>query len=107
MPACGRLRSSLSWVARGFRQYAVTQERGDAFFCIVDLHSITVEYDPTDLRERTLDLYAMLLATGLDPERSTVFAQSHVTAHAEASWLLSAIASYGQLGRMTQFKDKS
>src|SRR5262252_7676733 len=91
----------------GFRQYAETQQRGDAFFCIVDLHSITVEYDPTDLRERTLDLYAMLLATGLDPERSTVFAQSHVTAHAEASWLLSAVASYGQLGRMTQFKDKS
>jgi len=91
----------------GFRQYAATQERGDAFFCIVDLHSITVDYDPEDLRERTLDLYAMLLATGLDPDRSTVFAQSHVTAHAEASWLLSAVTSYGQLGRMTQFKDKS
>ncbi len=91
----------------GFRQYAATQEQGDAFFCIVDLHSITVEYDPADLRERTLDLYAMLLATGLDPERSTVFAQSHVTAHAEAAWLLSAVTSYGQLGRMTQFKDKA
>jgi tryptophanyl-tRNA synthetase len=91
----------------GFRQYAATQELGEAFFCIVDLHSITVEYDPDDLRERTLDLYAMLLATGLDPGRSTVFAQSHVTAHAEACWLLSAVASYGQLGRMTQFKDKS
>jgi tryptophanyl-tRNA synthetase len=91
----------------GFRQYAETQERGESFFCIVDLHSITVEYDPDDLRERTLDLFAMLLSTGLDPQRSTVFAQSHVTAHAEASWLLSAVASYGQLGRMTQFKDKS
>jgi tryptophanyl-tRNA synthetase len=91
----------------GFRQYAATQEQGEAFFCIVDLHSITVEYEPTDLRERTLDLYAMLLATGLDPERSTVFAQSHVTAHAEASWLLSAVTSYGQLGRMTQFKEKA
>jgi tryptophanyl-tRNA synthetase len=91
----------------GFRQYAATQEQGDGFFCIVDLHSITVEYDPADLRERTLDLYALLLATGLDPARSTVFAQSHVTAHAEACWLLSAVASYGQLGRMTQFKDKS
>jgi len=91
----------------GFRQYAATQERGVAFFCIVDLHSITVEYEPADLHDRTLDLYAMLLATGLDPKRSTVFAQSHVTAHAEASWLLSAVASYGQLGRMTQFKDKS
>ena len=91
----------------GFRQYAATQEQGEGFFCIVDLHSITVEYDPADLRERTLDLYAMLLATGLEPERSTIFAQSHVTAHAEASWLLSAVTSYGQLGRMTQFKEKA
>ncbi len=90
----------------GFRQYAATQEQGDAFFCIVDLHSITVEYDPDDLRERTLDLAAMLFATGLDPDRSTVFCQSHVTAHAEAAWLLSAVTSYGQLGRMTQFKEK-
>ena len=91
----------------GFRQYARTQEQGEGFFCIVDLHSITTEYDPQDLHDRTLDLYAMLLATGLDPERSVVFAQSHVTAHAEASWLLSAVTSYGQLARMTQFKDKS
>ena len=90
----------------GFRQYAATQEQGDAFFCIVDLHSITVDYDPDDLRRRTLDLAAMLFATGLDPERSTTFCQSHVTAHAEAAWLLSAVTSYGQLGRMTQFKDK-
>ena len=91
----------------GFRQYAATQELGEAFFCIVDLHSITVEYDPRDLHDRTLDLFAMLIATGLDPDRSTVFAQSHVTAHAEASWLLSAVTSFGQLGRMTQFKDKA
>ena len=91
----------------GFRQYAATQEQGEAFFCIVDLHSITVEYEPSDLHARTLDLFAMLLATGLDPGRSTVFAQSNVSAHAEASWLLSAVASYGQLGRMTQFKDKA
>jgi tryptophanyl-tRNA synthetase len=90
----------------GFRQYAATQEQGEAFFCIVDLHSITVEYDPAELREATLGLGALLFATGLDPERSTVFAQSHVTAHAEAAWLLSAVVSYGQLGRMTQFKDK-
>jgi tryptophanyl-tRNA synthetase len=91
----------------GFRQYAATQEEGDAFFCIVDLHSITVQYDPADLRERTLDLAAMLFATGLDPERSTVFVQSHVTAHAEAAWLLSAVTGFGELRRMTQFKDKS
>jgi tryptophanyl-tRNA synthetase len=84
-----------------------TQETGDAFFCIVDLHSITVEYDPSELRRSSLDLAAMLFATGLDAERSTVFCQSHVTAHAEAAWLLAAVTSYGQLGRMTQFKDKS
>ena len=95
----------------GFRQYAATQEQaaaggGVAFFCIVDLHSVTVDYDPADLHERTLDLAALLYATGLDPGRSTVFAQSHVTAHAEASWLLAAVTSYGQLGRMTQFKEK-
>jgi tryptophanyl-tRNA synthetase len=91
----------------GFRQYAATQEQGDAFFCIVDLHSVTVEYDPADLRERTLDLAAMLFATGLDPERSTVFVQSHVGAHAQAAWLLGSVASFGELRRMTQFKDKS
>jgi tryptophanyl-tRNA synthetase len=91
----------------GFRQYALTQERGDGFFCIVDLHSITVPYEPDDLRERTLDLAAMLFATGLDPDRSTVFIQSHVPAHAEAAWLLSAVATMGELRRMTQFKEKS
>ena len=95
----------------GFRQYVATQEQataagGVAFFCIVDLHSITVDFEPADLHERTLDLAALLYATGLDPERSTVFAQSHVTAHSEAAWLLAAVTSYGQLGRMTQFKEK-
>jgi tryptophanyl-tRNA synthetase len=91
----------------GFRQYAATQELGEALFCIVDLHAITVEHDPADLRRRTLDLAAMLVATGIDPARSTLFMQSHVTAHAEAAWLLSAVTSYGQLGRMTQFKEKA
>jgi tryptophanyl-tRNA synthetase len=91
----------------GFRQYAQTQERGEAFFCIVDLHAITIQHDPAELREGTLDITAMLFATGLDPERSTVFVQSHVTAHAEAAWLMSSVTSYGQLGRMTQFKEKS
>ncbi len=90
------------------RQYVATQDanEGDAFFCIVDLHSITVEYDPQDLHDRTLDLAALLFAVGLDPERCTLFCQSHVTAHAEASWLLSAVTGFGQLGRMTQFKEK-
>src|SRR6516162_5039065 len=91
----------------GFRQYAATQEQGEAFFCIVDLHSITIDYDPAELRESTLDLAAMLFATGLDPRRSTVFVQSHNPAHAEAAWLLSAATSFGELRRMTQFKDKS
>ncbi|MBA2474560.1 MAG: tryptophan--tRNA ligase, partial [Actinobacteria bacterium] len=91
----------------GFRQYAATQELGEAFFCIVDLHSITVPYDPAGLRELTLDLAALLFATGLDAERSTVFVQSDVTAHAEAAWLLSAVATLGELRRMHQFKDKS
>jgi tryptophanyl-tRNA synthetase len=93
--------------AGGFRQYATTQEQGEAFFCIVDLHSISVAYDPEDLRERTLDLFAMLVATGLDPERSTIFAQSHVAAHSQANWLLSSVTSFGELRRMTQFKEKS
>jgi tryptophanyl-tRNA synthetase len=98
--------------AGGFRQYAATQEsalqeQGEAFFCIVDLHSVSVEHDPDDLRERTLDLLAILIATGIDPERSTIFAQSHVTAHAEANWLLASVTSFGELRRMTQFKDKS
>jgi len=90
----------------GFRQYAATQEQGDGFFCIVDLHSITVDYNPDDLRRKTYDLAALLFATGLDPERSTTFCQSHVTAHAEAAWLLSAVTGFGQLGRMTAFKEK-
>jgi tryptophanyl-tRNA synthetase len=91
----------------GFRQYVRTQEDGDAFFCIVDLHSITTDYEPAALRESTLSLAAMLFAVGLDPDRSTVFAQSHVLAHAEAAWLLSAVTSFGELRRMTQFKEKS
>ncbi len=88
------------------RQYVTTQEEGDAFFCIVDLHSVTVDYDPQDLHDRSLDLAALLFAVGLHPDRSTLFLQSHVTAHPEAAWLLSAVTGFGQLGRMTQFKEK-
>ena len=76
-------------------------------FCIVDLHSITTAYEPEALHEATLAGAGMLFATGIDPERSIVFAQSHVPAHAEAAWLLSSAASFGELRRMTQFKDKS
>ena len=91
----------------GFRQYVATQEQGDAFFCVVDLHSITTPFEPEVLRESTLAVAAWLFATGLDPERSTVFVQSHVQAHAEAAWLLSAVTSFGELRRMTQFKERA
>ena len=91
----------------GFRQYAATQEQGEAFFCIVDLHSITTPFEPEELYDATLDLAAMLFATGLDPDRSTVFVQSHVTAHPEAAWLLGSVTSFGELRRMTQFKDRA
>jgi tryptophanyl-tRNA synthetase len=91
----------------GFRQWVATQELGEAFFCVVDLHSITVEYQPRDLHERTLDLAALLIATGIDPQRSVVFLQSHNPSHPEAAWLLSGVATFGELRRMTQFKDKS
>jgi tryptophanyl-tRNA synthetase len=91
----------------GFRQYVATQDLGEAFFCVVDLHSITVDYQPQELHERSLDLLAMLIATGIDPQRSVVFLQSHNPAHPEAAWLLSAVATFGELRRMTQFKDKS
>jgi tryptophanyl-tRNA synthetase len=87
------------------RQYVATQD--DGFFCIVDLHSITVEYDPADLRESTLSLAALLFAAGLDPDRCTVFVQSHVPAHAEGAWLLGSVTSFGELRRMTQFKEKA
>ena len=91
----------------GFRQYVATQEQGDAFFCVVDLHSITTPFEPDVLHEATLSVAAWLFATGLDPQRSTVFVQSHVTAHPEAAWLLSAVASFGELRRMTQFKERA
>jgi tryptophanyl-tRNA synthetase len=89
------------------RNYVALQERGEAFFCIVDLHSITTEYDPDELRESTLSLAALLFASGLDPDRCTLFVQSHVRAHAEAAWLLGSVTSFGELRRMTQFKDKA
>jgi tryptophanyl-tRNA synthetase len=88
------------------RQYVDSQEE-DAVICIVDLHSITVAYDPDDLRESTLSLAALLIASGLDPDRCTLFVQSHNTDHAQAAWLLSVVASFGELRRMTQFKDKA
>src|SRR6266511_1471828 len=99
--------STLGSYSGGYRQYARTQEEGDGFFSIVDLHAITVEHDPAELHRLTLHIAAMLFATGLDAERSTVFVQSHVKAHPEAAWLLGSAASFGELRRMTQFKEKT
>jgi tryptophanyl-tRNA synthetase len=90
------------------RQYVEGQARGEpAIFCIVDLHAISVAYDPAELRERLYDTTAILLAAGLDPERCLLFRQSDVLEHAELTWLLSAVTSHGDLNRMHQFKDKS
>ncbi|MGN6380301.1 MAG: tryptophan--tRNA ligase [Gaiellales bacterium] len=89
------------------RHYVADQSEADAFYCIVDLHAITVPYDASTLGENTLDTAAMLLAAGLDPARCTLFVQSHVHEHSEGAWLLGAVATMGELRRMTQFKDKS
>src|SRR6202012_5299568 len=90
------------------RQYVEGQDRGDpAIYCVVDLHSISVPYDPADLRERVLDTAAILLAAGLDPERCIFFRQSDVREHTELTWYLSAVTSHGDLDRMTQFKEKT
>jgi tryptophanyl-tRNA synthetase len=89
------------------RHYVTDQDLGEAYYCIVDLHSISVPYDPAELSENTFDMAATLLAAGLDPSRCTLFVQSQVEAHTYAAWLLGAIATLGELGRMTQFKEKS
>jgi tryptophanyl-tRNA synthetase len=89
------------------RQYVEGQGRGEpAIFCIVDLHAISVAYDPAELRERLYDTTAILLAAGLDPSRCILFRQSDVREHTELTWLLSAVTSHGDLNRMTQFKEK-
>ena len=88
-------------------QYVAGQDRGEAIYCIVDLHATTVEFDPRELRERTYDTAAILLAAGLDPKRCILFRQSDVVEHTELAWLLTAVTPYGDLQRMTQFKEKS
>jgi tryptophanyl-tRNA synthetase len=88
-------------------QYVSSQERGESLFCIVDLHAITVAYEPAELRERLYDTTAILLAAGLDPERCTLFRQSDVREHAELTWLLCSVTELGRLQRMHQFRDKS
>ena len=89
------------------RQYVEGQDRGDAVYCIVDLHALTVAYDPADLRERVYDTTAILLAAGLDQDRCIMFRQSDVKEHTELCWLLASVTAYGELGRMHQFKEKS
>ncbi|MGC1165304.1 MAG: tryptophan--tRNA ligase [Solirubrobacterales bacterium] len=90
------------------QQYVEGQDRGEpAIFCIVDLHAISVAYDPDELRERVYDTTAILLAAGLDPDRCILFRQSDVREHTELTWLLSAVTAHGDLNRMHQFKDKS
>ncbi|HHW56532.1 MAG TPA: tryptophan--tRNA ligase [Clostridia bacterium] len=89
------------------RQFVALQDDYECFFCAVDLHALTVPQDPKVLKEKTIELAALYLAIGLDPKKVTIFIQSHVPAHAELAWLLQCITYFGELSRMTQFKDKS
>ena len=88
------------------RQWVEDQDKHESLFCIVDLHSLTSPHAPEKLRQRTFDTAFGLLAAGLDPDRCTLFVQSHVPAHTELAWLLECTATFGELSRMTQFKDK-
>jgi tryptophanyl-tRNA synthetase len=90
-----------------FRQWVEMQHEFDAYYCVVDLHAITLPFDPGELRARTLEVAALLLACGLDPQVCTVFVQSHVPEHTELAWLLNHLATVGELRRMTQFKAKA
>jgi tryptophanyl-tRNA synthetase len=89
------------------RHWVDDQDRYECFYCIVDLHSVTVPREPGELRRSTLNLAAVLLGAGIDPERATLFVQSHVPEHTGLAWLLNCVATMGELRRMTQFKDKS
>jgi tryptophanyl-tRNA synthetase len=89
------------------RYWVDDQREADSFYCVVDLHALTVPQDPTELRATTLQLAQILLAIGIDSERSTLFIQSHVHQHTELAWILECTAAFGELRRMTQFKDKS
>ncbi|TMK52581.1 MAG: tryptophan--tRNA ligase [Actinobacteria bacterium] len=89
-----------------FRHFVTDQDEHDCIFCIVDLHAITVPQDPEELRKASLALACIYLAVGVDPARSTLFVQSHVHEHAELAWVLGSVTMYGELRRMTQFKDK-
>ncbi|AND85928.1 tryptophan--tRNA ligase [Clostridium tyrobutyricum] len=89
------------------KNWVKLQDKYDCYFCVVDLHAITVRQQPKDLRRRTLEVLAIYLAAGIDPERNTIFIQSHVPTHCEAAWLLNCFTYVGELSRMTQYKNKS
>lgn len=89
------------------RQWVAEQDAYQCFFCVVDMHAITVQQDPAQLRAKTREVAAIYLASGIDPEKSTIFIQSHVGAHAELAWILTCYAPVGWLNRMTQYKDKA
>lgn len=89
------------------KNWVKLQDEYDCYFCVVDLHAITVKQEPKDLRRRTLELLSIYIASGIVPEKNTMFIQSHVPQHSEAAWLLNCFTYMGELSRMTQFKDKS
>lgn len=89
------------------KNWVKLQDQYDCYYCIVDLHAITIRQEPKSLREKTLEVLALYLAAGLNPDINTLFIQSHVPAHSEAAWILNCFTYMGELGRMTQFKDKS
>lgn len=89
------------------KNWVKLQDEYESYFCVVDLHAITVKQEPKNLRAKTLEVLAIYIAAGIDPEKNTLFIQSHVPAHSEASWLLNCFTYMGELGRMTQYKDKS
>lgn len=89
------------------KNWVKLQEEYDCYYCVVDLHAVTVAQVPAELRKRTLEILAIYIASGIDPEKNTLFIQSHVSAHCEASWLLTCYTHMGELSRMTQYKDKA
>lgn len=99
-PHLGNLLGAVRW-------WVEDQRQGESFYCVVDLHALTIPGDPAELRRATMTMATLLLSAGLDPEACTLFVQSHVPAHTQLAWLLECTASVGELRRMTQFKDKS
>src|SRR5689334_8746291 len=89
------------------QQWVAEQDVYESFFCVVDLHALTVPQDPVELRAKTREVAALYIASGIDPDKAAIFVQSHVPAHTELSWILTCLAPLGWLYRMTQFKDKA